>query len=153
MRYRPSLAVFLAVAVAGCGGPSNSPPTTAALEENVLSDVGEMYRAFTAEKKKPPVNLADLTPMEMMCPAGVRAVKTGEVIVQYGATLPDTEEGVRGSSDEVLAFMKEVPTSGGQVLMLNRALKTMTADEFKSAKLAGTASSSAQAASTNAPAK
>ena len=38
---------------------------------------------------------------------------------------------------EVLAYEKQVPDSGGNVLMLDRSVKKMTADEFKSAKKAG----------------
>jgi hypothetical protein len=141
MRHRQAWAAVFLLALIGCGGPSNAPPTPAVLEENALGEVGEMYRLYSADKKKPPASLADFTPMEMMSPAGVRAIKTGEIIVCYGATLPDTDEGIRGSSDEVLAYLKSVPVSGGQVLMLNREVKTMTAEQFKAAKLAGTASS------------
>ena len=143
MRYRQAWASFLLLAFLGCGGSGGAPPTPAVLEENALGEVGEMYRLYSADKKKPPASVADFTPMEMMSPAGVRAIRTGEIIVRFGATLPDTEEGVRGSSDEVLAYLKTVPESGGQVLMLNREVKSMTAEEFKAAKLAGTSSSSA----------
>ena len=79
-----------------------------------------------------------------MSPTGVRAIETGDVIVRFGASLPDTgEEPGKGPDDEVLAYQKDVPASGGQVMMLNRTIRTMTPEEFKAAKLAGTASSSA----------
>jgi hypothetical protein len=108
-----------------------------------LGDVGELYRLYTAEKKKPPTRLADLRPMARMSPMGVRAVETGDVIVRLGARLPDTgEEPGQGPGDEVLAYPKDVPASGGPVMMLNRTIRTMTPDEFKAARLAGTASSS-----------
>ena len=41
-------------------------------------------------------------------------------------------------SDEVLAYWKTVPEKGGPVLMLDRRLRRMTAEEFKAARLAGT---------------
>jgi hypothetical protein len=119
------------------------PATKGELEQGALSDVGELYRLYQQEKKKPPAKAADLTKMEMVAPSGAIAIKTGEVVVRLGATLPSIEEGPpSGSSDEVLAYYKDVPQSGGQVLMLNRTVKTMTAEEFKAAKLAGTSSSS-----------
>jgi hypothetical protein len=109
-----------------------------------LNDVGELYRLYTAEKQKPPTKTADFLPMERMSPTGVRAVETGDVIVRFGASLPDTgEEPGKGPGDEVLAYQKDVPSSGGQVMMLDRTIRTMTPEEFKAAKLAGTASSSA----------
>jgi hypothetical protein len=80
--------------------------------------------------------------MEPMSPTGVRTIETGEVIVRFGATLPDTgEEPGKGPGDEVLAYQKEVPDSGGQVMMLDRTIRTITPEEFKTAKLAGTVSS------------
>jgi hypothetical protein len=60
------------------------------------------------------------------------------VVLLYGALLADTkEEPGDGSSSEVLAYQKDVPQSGGKVLMLDRTVKSMTAEEFKSAKKAG----------------
>jgi hypothetical protein len=142
MRRSWSWALCLGLAITGCSGPSNQPPTQETLDETALSDVGEMYRLHTLEKKKPPTSMADFRRLEMVAPTGLRAITSGDVIVRFGATLPSTEEGPpSGSSDEVLAYQKSVPTSGGQVLMLNRQVKTMTPDEFKAAKLAGTSSS------------
>lgn len=133
------LAACVSVALAsGCGGPSNHPATSAEVEQTVLNDVGELYRMYTLQYKKPPAKLGDFAPLERMSPMGLLALKNGEVVVRFGATLPDTgEEPGKGDADEVLAYKKEVPTSGGQVLMLNRTIRTMSADEFKAAKLAG----------------
>lgn len=136
------LGLLAVVMAAGCGGSSNEPVTQADAEKNALSDVGELYRMYTFEKKKAPTKVADFTPLEAMNPMGWDAIRKGGVIVRFGANLPDTNEGPgTGTSDEVLAYQKQVPVSGGEVLMLNRTIKTMTADEFKSAKLAGTSSS------------
>jgi hypothetical protein len=38
-----------------------------------------------------------------------------------------------------LAHWKSVPDEGGPVLMRDRSIRTMTAEEFKAARLAGTA--------------
>ncbi len=134
----------LGLLISGCGGSSNRPVTDDERKATTLGDVGEIYRLYTAEKKKPPTKIEDLTPLQRLCPMGLRAIETGEVIVRFGAVLPDTGEGPgSGTAEEVLAFEKEVPDAGGQVLMLNRTVRSMTSDEFKVAKLAGTASSAA----------
>src|SRR5262249_40728082 len=87
---------------------------------------------------------ADFSPMARMSPMGMGAIESGDVIVRFGAALPDTgEEPGKGPGDEVLAYHKDVPTSGGPVLMLNRTIRTMTPEEFQAAKLAGNTSSSA----------
>jgi hypothetical protein len=137
----------LGLLAAGCGGPANQPLTKEGEGALALNDVGELYRVYTVQNKKPPAKLADFVPMEPMSPMGVRAIESGDVIVRFGATMTATEEGpARSSSDEVLAFEKTVPDAGGQVLMLDRTVRTMTPDEFKAAKLAGTSSSEAIAA-------
>ena len=60
--------------------------------------------------------------------------------MRWEATLPDTEvEPSSPTSDEALAYWKTIPEKGGTVLMLDRRLRRMTAVEFKSARLAGTA--------------
>jgi hypothetical protein len=60
------------------------------------------------------------------------------------ATLLDTDvEPSSPPSDDVLAYWKTVPEMGGPVLMLDRRIRTMTAEEFKAARLAGTADAGA----------
>jgi len=147
MRREYVWALVCGLALNGCGGPSNQPVTQEDMKQTALSEGGELLRGYQFEKKKPPATVADLSPMESMSPTGLNAIKSGAVVVRLGAELPDVNEGPpSGSSDEVLAYEKEVPTSGGQVLMLNRTIKTMTAEEFKSAKLAGKSSSDAAGA-------
>ena len=124
--------------ISGCGGASNAPVTKEVMEETALSDVAELYRGYTSLKKKPPTKISDFASMEMMSPIGYEAVRSGTIIVRMGAVLPDTgEEPGKGPGDEVLAYQKQVPESGGQVLMLNRTIRKMTAEEFKTAKMAG----------------
>lgn len=142
---RPALpaSLVLALAVAGCGAPSSQPITQETLPTYSLADVGELYRLYSFDKKKPPAKLADLLPFESINPAGLHAVESGDVVVRFGASLIDTQEGpsTHDPADEILAYAKAVPESGGPVLLMNRTIRTMTADEFKSAKLAGTSSS------------
>jgi hypothetical protein len=121
----------------GCGG-TNKPLTPDQAEESDLTQVGGMYLAYQLSAKKPPEKLSDMNSVKAVSGNGYEAVRSGNIVLRYGATLPDTNEEPGGSpSDEVLAYQKQVPQSGGKVLLLNRTVKTMTADEFKSAKKAG----------------
>jgi hypothetical protein len=140
------LLVALMAATCGCGS-STVTVTGADMESSTLNELGESYRMYQIGNKKPPTKPADLAKLESQAGNAVAAVKKGDLLVGWGATLPDTsEEPGKVSSSEVLAYGKDVPTQGGQVLMLDRTIKKMTADEFKAAKLAGTEASSAKPA-------
>jgi hypothetical protein len=109
------------------------------MDEAKLRDVGELYRVHQVTRQAPPKSLKDFAGVANSTPSGFEALRGGEVVVRWGATLPDTaEEPGRVRSDEVLAYLKTVPKDGGPVLMLDRTTRAMTADEFKATKLAGT---------------
>jgi len=130
----------LAIVTAGCGGgPSGGgTPDPAAREQAALKEVGELYRIYVFSTKKPPGKLPDLAPLKTAAPNGFGALKAGDIVVRYGAMMTDTNEGPANTpSDEILAYEKKAPESGGQVLMLDRTIKAMTADEFKAARKAG----------------
>ncbi len=130
-------ACCLSLLAPGCGGSIRT-VTPDEGRESVLTQVGSMYLAYQISKNAPPQKLTDLNSVRAVSGNGYEAVRSGEVVLRYGATLPDTKEEPGGSpSDEILAYEKQVPESGGKVLLLNRTVKTMTADEFKSAKKAG----------------
>lgn len=133
-----ALATGLATALLGCG-ETTTPLTADNKAEFVLNDVGEMYRQYAFAKKKPASSVSDFAPLESMAPLGYQALRAGDVIGRAGVEIKDVQEGPASTdpADEVLAYAKEVPSSGGPVLMHNRTVRTMTADEFKAAKLAG----------------
>jgi hypothetical protein len=137
MRNRFWTLGFLSLMMLGCG--SSTPPIKPDQEKNLaLSQVGELYRLYTVDKQKPPTTIEDFASERAVAPMGFAAIKSGEIIVMYGATMTGLEEGPpSGNSDEVLAYAKTVPEAGGDVLMLDRSIKTMTAAEFKAAKKAG----------------
>jgi hypothetical protein len=127
---------FLALFSAGCG-PSNRPPTHDEGEATALIQVGDLCRYYQLAKKKAPTKLSDLASVNSLAGNGYEAVRTGEIVLIYNAMLTDTgDDPGQGTSDEVLAYQKKVPESGGKVLMLNRSVRTMTAEEFKAAKKA-----------------
>jgi hypothetical protein len=136
MRIRP-IGLAAALLLVGCG-ERTQPLSPVEMQDVRLRDVAELYRAHQLSRNAPPKALKDLAPFGNATPSGYQALRKGDVVVRYGATLPDTaEEPTSPTSDEVLAYAKDVPQQGGPVLMLDRRPRTMTAEEFKAAKLAG----------------
>jgi hypothetical protein len=126
-----------AATAAGCGG-GGGPQASGTVEEQAdlraLEDLGENYRQYSIAKNQPPQKIEDLSAIEAMNGVGVAAVRDGNIVVQWGATLLDLgEEPGKVSSPEVLAYVKAVPEQGGPVLMLDRTIKKMSAEEFKAA--------------------
>src|SRR5690606_17082612 len=95
----------------------------------------DMYELYTKANKKAPKSLRDFNLFSDGSPTGFSAIKQGNVVVIWDVDLNPEREA--DSPDEVLAFAKEVPETGGAVLMKNRSIKTMTAEEFQAAPKAG----------------
>jgi hypothetical protein len=144
MRITYLAAFGLALIVTAVTGCNEAPPSVAtnvdeSQAELKLMDVGELYRQYTFDKKKSPASVSDLAYLDAIAPMGLMALRSGEVVARSGVVIQSVEEGpaTKDPADEVLAYAKEVPTSGGLVLMHNRTVRRMTADEFKAAKMAG----------------
>ncbi|WP_165075729.1 hypothetical protein [Paludisphaera rhizosphaerae] len=137
----------------GCSEPTGAPVTEANQAEVALNDVGQMFRQYTFNQHKPPTKVADFAPLEAVNPIGLKALQDGSVVARSGVVIQDVDEGpaTKDPSDEVMAYVKEAPTSGGLVLMHNRTIRPMTADEFKAAKLAGDGDMAAGAAARKKP--
>ena len=59
----------------------------------------------------------------------IAAVADGEVTVYWGAAL--------GQGQSIVAYEKNAPTAGGWVLLQDRTVKQLSAEEFQSAAKAG----------------
>jgi len=137
---RIMLIAVLTVTLSGCGlVGSSGPPTETQMQDIRLNDVGELYRAHQESYKKPPKSLNDFIKLgDASAPTGFEALRNKQVIVRWNATLPDTSvEPTSPPSDQVLAYVKDVPERGGAVMMLDRRIRHMTPEQFKAAKLAG----------------
>ncbi len=132
-RHRIFSLAFLLLPLAGCG-PSGASSTSNPSEEAALQQVGEMLREYQLSNGSPPHTIKQLQANAGASPGGFEQLRSSGIEVVWGATLPDTKEEPGGSPDEdVLAYGKDVPERGGAVLLLNRTVRTMTADEFKAA--------------------
>jgi len=127
------LGLLLAPLTAGCG-PTNAIPTEDRAAEMNLEQIGQMLREYQLSKGSPPKSLKQLLANPGGALGGVELARAGDVVVLYGTPLPDTKEEPGASpNEEVLAYGKDVPDKGGPVLLLNRTIRRMTADEFKAA--------------------
>jgi hypothetical protein len=134
-------AMVLGLLSCGCGGLSQEGPLSETqMEDLKLREVGALYRVHQLMSKKPPRSLKDFNTIgDAASPTAYGAIRSGEVVVRWQATLPDAEvEPSSPTSEDVLVYWKTVPEKGGPVLMLDRRLRRMTVEEFKSARLAGT---------------
>jgi hypothetical protein len=119
-----TLSTGLVLLAFGCKGSD----TKKAGEERALIEIHEMYALFAKRNSGPPKQISDLVTkeFEISCPEGWRALKDGKYIGVYGVAGTD--------SSTLQAYAKDVPTQGGQVLMADGTIRTMTAEEFKTAK-------------------
>jgi hypothetical protein len=116
----------LAAFLPGCGGSTPEPPppveTGAALKE-----IAEVYRYIVTQKAPTPRKVEDLVEYEGSLPGALPKIRDGQIVVVWGI-------GYSPGSTQVLAYAKDVPASGGSVLLRNGTVKDMSADEFRAAK-------------------
>jgi hypothetical protein len=119
----------LLVVLAGCSsrpGGEGSPP---AFDD--LRDVNDLLHAAAGAAGRTPAKLADLGHHQRRFPRGYEAVKSGNVVVLWGAPLKG--EGEVGKDEAVVAYEKNISTEGGYVLLSAGTIQKMTAAEFQAA--------------------
>jgi hypothetical protein len=122
-----ALLVLTVIVPVGCG-PSTSGPESR--EELAISQVSKIFQMRKRTQKPPPKGIKDVAGQKVIAPAAVEAITSGDVIVYWGVGLADDPE----AASTVLAYQKDVPEKGGEVLMQDGKAKRITADEFKAAK-------------------
>jgi hypothetical protein len=127
---RRAACLLLAVGLVGCSSGKQSDKVDTPTTGDALLEVASMIRDYASTHNHPPAKVADFAPYEHLYIHGYKAVKSGDVVVIWGATVAG-EGG--GGSESVIAYEKTAPDSGGAVLMENGKVKQMTAAEFGSA--------------------
>ncbi len=135
MRIVFSTAALAACLILGAGCSKHSATTEAAPSVTLLQDVNELLRASAGGLGRPAKNVQELSRYGDTFSRGYAAVKSGEVVVVWGAKLQG--EGESGKNEAVVAYEKNVPTSGGHVLLSAGTVKHMTPEEFNAAPKAG----------------
>jgi hypothetical protein len=128
---RVLLILGLAAVAAGCGGRRGAAEAEGTPGERALSELAGVLPLLP----KPPTKLADLSQYRETAPLAYESIRTGEVVVVWGVTMPGEGDAGKGTTD-VVAYEKDAPTAGGFVLLHNGTVKKMTAAEFNAARKA-----------------
>jgi hypothetical protein len=133
IRSLAALAIGLGLVV-GCSsrGPGHGEAGSPAVIP--LQEVADLLRA-AGSPNRPAARLADFDQFQSMYSKGYDAVKSGDVIVLWGATIKG--EGEKGGDEAVAAYEKSAPTAGGYVLLTTGEVKKMTAAQFQATPKAG----------------
>jgi hypothetical protein len=124
MKVTVRLAITIVVlAAVGCGKGVNT-MSVADSDKEELIDVYETYSEYLKSNQKPPKQLSDLKKYEAIHALALRVLRDGKYVVAWGVNGKD--------SGTILAYPKDAPTQGGQVLMADGTIKNMSADELKS---------------------
>jgi hypothetical protein len=128
----PALALSLALAP-GCGSGNPNPANSPELYSNtVLFEIGDMINTHCIQHKKAPQGLRDLAVFEDSFPTGLGAARRGDVVIFWGVETIDPAAG-GPEGEEVLAYLKETPETGGGVVTRALQIKSLTPDQFKAA--------------------
>jgi hypothetical protein len=120
-------AVLAAVLPMGCGPSTTGPESHAQLS---IAQVGQIFHVYQKREKSPPQGVKDLQSLQNVFPAAVSSIRSKDVLVFWGVGISDGPE----AASTVLAYHKDVPDAGGEVLMQDGTAKKMTAAEFQAAK-------------------
>jgi hypothetical protein len=107
-----------------------------------LTKIGLAYHKCISSTKKPPAKAEDLAPYyendAAIFPENDKitdALRKGQIVFIYNSSIQNMPA---GTEKTILAYEKEVPTSGGLALMADGMVRPVTADQFKKApKAAG----------------
>src|SRR5262245_3169881 len=119
----PTLALVTGCSSSGPGKGEQAP------QEGILQEVADLLRAGTQPNGRGPTKLSDLDRVQSAYSRAYQAVKSGSVVVLWGAGIKGEGEGATGG--DVVAHEKDVPTNGGFVLLTSGQVKKMTAAEFE----------------------
>jgi hypothetical protein len=120
-------AILAATLTAGCG-PSTAAPRTH--EEAAIKQIWQLYHSYQKQNKTAPKAIADILPMQRNFSGALEAIQNKEVLVYWGVGFSDAPD----AASTVLAYHKDVPEKGGDVLMQDGTTRTMSADEFQAAR-------------------
>jgi len=124
------LLLCILATIPACSGPAK-PVAPVYNTADGLQELGQLYKYFAvAERRRPPAKLDELAANEPALPNAWYLLRDGELIMYWGA-------GYSASSNQILCYEKKVPAEGGNVLLQNGTVKSLTADEFRAAPKAG----------------
>jgi prepilin-type processing-associated H-X9-DG protein len=106
------------------------PAVGRAIVLNDLRQLGLLYHQHIAASGEGPADLAAWQDLRRDLPDVYQAIGDGRLIVVWGVRLADQPAGAARS---ILAYEKDAPTRGGNVLMADGSVRTMSLSEFQAA--------------------
>ena len=138
------LAAACCVLMTGCGKQGTNAdgnkgglrqPATNLQTSNDLKQLGLAYHSsYVDSTRRPPAKAQDLAPFIENDRRLLGRLESGEIVFRYGVTLTDMLP--EGTSKTIIAYEKDAPTQGGLVALGDGFVKKVSADEFKTLKLA-----------------
>jgi hypothetical protein len=95
---------------------------------NPMNDLRQFAQFYLIQETsgRPPKSLADLPDFRRDMPEVAKAIDDGIYVVHWGV-----RGNTAGRSNTILAHVRDAPTAGGVVVMLDGSVHNMTAEEFK----------------------
>jgi hypothetical protein len=127
------LLTWFAVLSMACGSVRQA--AERATRSNDLKQIALSYMNYCdTNKPKGPANVDDLLKIDPQLAPVAQKVKSGDYTVIWNVNLSDPKTfEPNGLSNTVLAYETAAPSAGGQVVMCDGFVKTMTAAEFNAA--------------------
>jgi hypothetical protein len=97
---------------------------------NELKQILLGYLNYSDAMNKPPAKPADLAPFIENDKRLLDAMTSGRYVIIWGSSIKNM---TAGTSNTVLGYEKDTPTKGGQVVMADGSVQTMTAKQFEAA--------------------
>ncbi len=122
---------LLVSGIAGCGqGSGRSAGRAESSEQFAIGQIGQILRVYQKGQKPPPRGIKELMVLQNGYPAAIASIRDKDVLVYWNVGFAESPD----AASTVLAYQKDVPEKGGEVLMRDGTAKKMTADEFKAAR-------------------
>lgn len=125
----PRRAAFLGLTLlilTGCGGkPVDEGDPLSRNTRQLIGGLSEIYSYAQVKLHRPPAKVQEIEPYSRAETFVYPSVLRGDVVVLWGANI--------GAGSAILAYEKDAPAKGGWVLLQDRSMKQMSAEEFKAA--------------------
>jgi hypothetical protein len=126
-----ALGILLLGALGGCSAKQKEIETS-----NDLRMIAIAIQDYSDNNHKGPSRVEDLAPYLENDQRLIERIRLGDIVVIWKVSFSDLMKQPGGPSSCVLAYGKDVPEKGGPVVMGDGTVNRMSAEEFKTAKLA-----------------
>jgi hypothetical protein len=113
--------------LSGCGQKAVPTDPEQSKRQTALKQIWDVYTSYVETKQRPPAGLADVKGYGTVFSEGLRAVREGRVVVNWGVADP-----TGAAAKQILAYDKDAPTQGGLVVFGDGTIKEVTPEEFRS---------------------